>query len=213
MHNFQCDQKKPSCGQCKLSRIPCGGYDQPRIFVNSGQEHGNTQDGPDRFEAAAYSVAGSSFPPPLALLDTTRAHVSAQNQPSAPVLRRSLERTACESKYLELYWTSLLPHGQTFPPQAALYSTTSWTSAIQDLYHVDPLVRVVLLANALTLAAQRTESPSLIVQGSRLYSLSLQAMSRSLLDKKRRNWGRMLASCGLLASFEVIFACSFPMTF
>lgn len=191
-----------------LSRIPCGGYDQRHIFVNSGQEHANTKDGSYRFEAAAYSVASSSSSPqPFALLGITQTHVPAQYHLSTPVLEKSLERTACESKYLELYWTSLLPHGQAFPPQAARYSTTSWTRAIQDLYNDDSLVRVVLLANALTLTAQRTESPSLIVKGRHFYGLSLQAMSRSLLDKKQLNWGRILAACGLLASYEVAFTC------
>jgi hypothetical protein len=195
-----------------LSRIPCGGYDQRRIFVNSGQGQDKKNDGLYRFEAAAYSVAdSSSFRPPFALLDVTQTHVPAPYQLSAPVLEKSLERTACESKYLEVYWTSLLPHGQAFPPQAAHYSTTSWTSAIQDLYHEDSLVRVILLANALTLTAQRTEHPSLIMQGRRLYGLSLQGMARSLLDKRQKNWGKILAACGLLTSYEVTLTCVFPM--
>lgn len=191
-----------------LSRILCGSYDQRRIFVNSGQEHGNTKNGPYRFEAAAYSVASSSsFPPSFASLDLSRIHVSVQDQLSDPVLEKSLERTACESKYLEVYWTSLLPHGQAFPPQAARYSTTSWTSAIQDLYHEDPLVRVVLLANALTLTAQRTEPPALIVQGRLLYGLSLQ-------DKKRRNCGRILAGGQTLGKLrDRLYLCVFLMAF
>ncbi|KAJ9607131.1 hypothetical protein H2200_008203 [Cladophialophora chaetospira] len=148
------------------------------------QERGDPKNRPYGFEAAAYSV---------------------QDQISAPMLlEKSLERTAREVKYLEVYWTSLLPHGQAFPPQAARYSTTRWTSAIQDLYHKDPLVRVVLLANALTRTAQRIEDPSLMVQGRRLYGLSLQAVARSLLDKKRQDSGRILAASGLLTSYELL---------
>lgn len=189
-----------------LSRIPCGGYDQPRIFVNTGQQHGNTKNRSYRFEPAAYSVSRSSS------LDATPTHVSLQDRVSSPVLERSLERTACESRCLEAYWTCLLPHGQAFPSQAACYSTTKWTSAIQDLYHQDSLVRVVLLANALTLTAQRTKIPSLMVQGRRLYGLSLQMIARSLRDKNQRDWARILASSGLLAGYEVAFPCLRPLS-
>lgn len=155
-------------------------------------------------------ISSKSYPP-LALLDETQTYISERDQGSAPFLQKSLERTARESQFLEVYWTALLPHGHAFPPQAARYSTTSWTSAIQDLYHQDSLVRLVLLANALTLTAQRTEHPSLVVQGRRLYGMSLQAIARSLQDKKRPNWGRMLGASGLLASYEVAFTHVFPL--
>lgn len=127
---------------------------------------------------------------------------SAQHQTQTTVLVKSLERTARESQYLEVYWTSLLPHGQAFPPQAARYSTTSWTGAIQDLYHKDPLVRIVLLANALTLTAQQIKHPPLMVQGGRLYSMALRLIAQSLLDTQRHNVSGVLAASGLLASYE-----------
>lgn len=222
LHTFQCDQKKPSCGQCTLSRISCGGYDQPRIFVNSGLEHGATSDKLRRFENVAYSVAKSPFSQfgsEFASLEGSPTHTSARDNlparfrtrsPQPPLLKRSLESTALESKYLEIYWTSLLPHGQAFPPQAGRYSTTRWTDAIQDLYHEDPLVRTALLANAVSLMAQTTENPSLMAQGWRLYGFSLQATARSLTGGKLQGWGRALALSGLLASYEVVTACTSP---
>ena len=127
---------------------------------------------------------------------------SEHHQLLAPIWEKSLERTARECQYVEVYWTSLLPHGQAFPTQAAHYSTTSWTSAVQDLYHKDPLVRIVLLANALTLTAQLSKQPLLMVQGWRLYSMSLRLIARSLLDKRRQNTCGVLAASGLLASYE-----------
>ena len=143
------------------------------------------------------------MPSSLAWVDESQTCGSAHHQLLAPIWEKSLERTARECQYLEVYWTSLLPHGQAFPPQAARYSTTSWTSAIQDLYYKDPLVRVVLLANALTLTAQHTNHLSLMMHGGRLYNLSLRLIARSLLDKRRQNTGGTLAASGLLASYEV----------
>lgn len=184
-----------------LSRVPCGGYEQNRIFINSVQEHASTHNGAHRFQVVTYSAAHSQL------------RVSAEDQLPNPVLRRSLEHSALEAKYLGFFWTSLLPYGQAFPSQAAQYSTTSWTSAVQDLYHKDPLVRLVLLANALTATAQRIKQQSLILQGRRLYGLSLQQVARSLADKKRQDWGKILAASGLLASYEVEVSLSSSLSF
>lgn len=123
------------------------------------------------------------------------------------VLQRTLERTALESKYLEIFWTSLLPHGHAFPAQAGHYSTTRWTGATQDLYQEDSLVRNTLLANALSRVAQKNEDPSLMAQGWRLYGISLQTLAHLLRDRKIRDWGRTLAVSGLLASYEVGHPC------
>lgn len=214
---LQCDQKKPSCGQCKLSRIPCGGYDQPHIFVNSGLEHDGGSDGSHRFENVRYSIARASFVQrELTSLDGMPPHNGTRGyrpafawsriaQPNT--LQRSLERTALESNYLNIYWTSLLPHGHAFPPQAGHYSTTRWTDATQDLYHEDPLVRNALLANALSRVAQKTGDLSLMAQGWRLYGISLQTLAHLLRDRNMQDWGRTLAVSGLLASYEVRNAC------
>ncbi|KAI1322411.1 hypothetical protein F5Y16DRAFT_404513 [Xylariaceae sp. FL0255] len=203
-----CDEKRPFCGQCTLSRIPCGGYDQDRIFINSSEKHATTENKQYRFKPAAYSAANSSsslstsFAPVNAV--QTYAYVSAQGQISSPVLHTSLERTAHETKCLEVYWTSLLPYGQAFPPQAASYSTTGWTGAIQELYQRNPLVRTVLLASGLTLTAQRTGCQSLMAQGRRLYGSSLQMMAYFLEHKKLRHWDSILAASGALAGYELL---------
>lgn len=125
-------------------------------------------------------------------------------------LHPSLERAAHESKSLELFWNCLLPHGKTFPAQAALFSTTSWTGAVHNLSCRNTLVRVALLANAFGLAGQLSGQPSLTVQGWRLYGWSLQAVARTLLDRGKSDWGETLAASGLLASYEVRNHGSYP---
>lgn len=142
------------------------------------------------------------MPPDISARDYCSAPLWSESI-QVPALQRTFERTALESKYLEIYWTSLLPHGHAFPPQAGHYSTTRWTGATQDLYHKDPFVHNALLANALSLTAQKTKDPSLMAQGWRLYGVSLQALARSLRAKNTQDWGRTLAASGLLASYEV----------
>ncbi|KAK5064776.1 hypothetical protein LTR84_000610 [Exophiala bonariae] len=54
------------------------------------------------------------------------------------------------------------------------------------------------------MAAQHSEDTSRMVQGRRLYGLSLRAMERSLLNKKQQNWSKILVASGLLASYELL---------
>lgn len=74
-------------------------------------------------------------------------------------------------------------------------------------------MRATLLANALTLTGQRSGEPGLRQYGCRLYGSSLQAVARSLVDKKRRDWGGILAAFALLAAYEVNFTSLFPWFF
>lgn len=183
-----------------LSRIPCGGYDQRLIFINSGHAYGGRREELEGFKALTYTTANNFFPAKAQSRVPELSHVT----PS--FAQKSFDRTARECKCLEVYWTSLLPHGQMFPSEAARYSTTSWTKAVQDIYRQDPLVRVVLLSNAFTLAAEHAqhERISLDVQARRLYGLALQMMTQSLLHQKRQDFARLLAAAGLLASYEVM---------
>jgi hypothetical protein len=175
----------------------CGGYDTARIFVNSGQEHGdaNTR----RFMPGSYST--------LSLIES-KTQTLPQYRPAIlppPVrlmLERSLERGALESKYFDVYWTSLLPNGQIFSPQAARYSTAGWTGVVQDLCQRDDLVRLALLANALGLLGQHSGQQPIIMEGWRMYGRSLQVLAQSLPAMSQGS-DRVLTTSMLLAQYQV----------
>ncbi|EXJ69487.1 uncharacterized protein A1O5_07523 [Cladophialophora psammophila CBS 110553] len=120
------------------------------------------------------------------------------------LLERSLGRTALEIKYLDFYWTTLLPNGQPFTPRAARYSTTSWTGVVQDLGQRQGLVHLALLTNALGLLGQVSGQQSTIMQGWRLYGRSLQALAKSIPAKSQEAGDGLLAASGLLAAYELI---------
>jgi hypothetical protein len=119
------------------------------------------------------------------------------------MLERSLECTALESKYFEVYWASLLPNGQAFTPQAAQYSTTGWMGVVQDLCQRDEAVRLALLTNALGVVGQHSGQQPMIVEGWRMYGRSLQMLAKSLPARSQEGSDKLLAASGLLAAYEV----------
>ncbi len=116
-----------------------------------------------------------------------------------------MERTALEHLCLNLYWTSLFPHGRSFPAEAALYSTTNWTSAAQSLSLTNSTVHLALLANALGVAGRQNNELAFTIQGLQLYSAAMQALARSLHISGHQNWGALLTASGLLAGHEVSY--------
>ncbi|KIW93483.1 uncharacterized protein Z519_06088 [Cladophialophora bantiana CBS 173.52] len=119
------------------------------------------------------------------------------------LLERSLGCTALERKYLDFYWTTLLPNGQPFTPRAVRYSTTSWTGVVQDLGQRQGLVHLALLTNALGLLGQVSGQQPIIMQGWRLYGRSLQALAKSIPAKGQEGSDGLLAASGLLRAYEV----------
>ncbi|OAP63364.1 hypothetical protein AYL99_02591 [Fonsecaea erecta] len=107
---------------------------------------------------------------------------------SLVLLEQSLGRPAVETKYLEFYWTALLPNGQPFPPRAARYSTTSWTGVVQDL----------------CLLGQVSGQQQITMLGWRLYGRSLQALAKSISANGHERNDGLLAASALLAGYELI---------
>ncbi len=182
------------CGQCAHSELQCEGYDQARVFVHNNQKQGVS--GTYQFVPTSYS--------------TKRKSRFSGEKPAAPcipslpvVLEASLERTAVSARYLEIYWTSFLPHGQGFSPRAAQYSTTSWVGVVQDLCYRSDVVRFALLANALGLVGQQSGQASVIMEGWRMYGKSLHTVANALAAAQGAGTENLLAASGLLAVFEV----------
>ncbi|OQV03760.1 hypothetical protein CLAIMM_08763 [Cladophialophora immunda] len=180
MRKKGCDQQQPSCGPCRRSGLVCGGYHRPRIFINSRQENGDASTygfTPESYTALQQSKTGTR--------SLTQDLVALTSSTALLVLERSLGCTALEAKYLDFYWTTLLPNGQPFPPRAARYSTTSWAGVVQDLCHRHSLVRLALLTNALGLLGQVSGRQQIIVQGWRLL---LAAYELIQTGEGQRSW-------------------------
>ena len=121
----------------------------------------------------------------------------------AILLEQCLETSAWDSKYFEVYWTSLLPNGQAVSPRAAQYSTAGWSGVVQELCHQDSLVRQALLANALGLLAHHSGQHSIVMEGWRAYGRSLEMLSQSLSCMSQDSHAKMLATAMLLKQFQV----------
>lgn len=119
------------------------------------------------------------------------------------MLDRALERTASESRYNEVFWTSFLPNGQGFSPRAARYSTAGWFGTVQGLCQRSESVRLALLANSLGTVGQATGQQQLVVEGWRMYGCSLQVLARSLAVMSREKSDELHATCCLLAQYQV----------
>lgn len=175
----------------------CEGYARRLIFINSDQKHSRTQKG--RYVPNQYS--------PLTSIDSYRGSRDI-GQPARlgkppSLLKHCLESSAWESKYFEVYWTSLLPNGQVFSPQATQYSTAGWSGVVQDLCYQDNLVRQALLANAIGLLGHHSGQHSIVMEGWRAYGRSLQMLSRSLLSMSQENHDKILATTMLLKQYQV----------
>ena len=194
----KCDQQQPSCGQCTGSNLVCEGYDRARIFVNSSQEHGDAN--LCRFMPKSYAPLPLTQSRPWTL---PRLQPRVLALPLPLTLERSLERTAFESRYCELYWASLLPNGEAFSPRAARYSTAGWTGVVQDLSHRDDMVRLALLANALRLLGQHSGQESIMIEGCRMYGRSLQLLALSLPAAGPETRDKLLTTSLMLAQYEV----------
>ena len=190
---MKCDQERPSCGQCARSGFLCEGYDKARIFINSSQKHGGVNK--YSFTPKPYSARN--------IKKLVQDQAALTSQVNRLILDPSLERTAVDLKYFGLYWSSFLPNGKAFTPQAGRYSTTGWTAVVQNLCQLDDGVRLALLTNALGLAGQESGQRSLILEGWRMYTRSLQTLAKSISTVGQRKPDMLLAAASLLAGYEV----------
>ena len=185
---------------------------KPRIFVNSNQGHGDAIT--DRFTPQSYSASPlvrSDFKVP-GTQALSHAEVALLSVPISSVSQKSLERTSLESKYFETFWTSLLPNGEPFSPQAAALSPLGWTCIVPSLCTSDDLVRLALLANATGLLGQHSGEQALIVEGWRMYGRAMHALAALIPAASQERNDRLQVASKLMAQFEVCSVYLDPVT-
>ena len=123
--------------------------------------------------------------------------------PPSLVLQHSLDRTALESKYMEIFWTSILPNGEAASLQAARHSNFGWIRVVQDLCNRDTLVRLGLLTNVVGLIGQDTGQRSMLMASWCMYGSLLQTMARLLAVISQERNERLLVITMLIARYEV----------
>jgi hypothetical protein len=170
-------------GQCQKSKLVCGGYENSLTFVPFDPQR--------------------STRPPL---------VPAQEEPSlgcgASVVAltrqfNSLNQTAFESRVLDDYWEIYFPK-VNFAQQAAQFDELgSWVFSIQRSYPDEHVVKTSMLAVGFASLARRSGEKRFSVAAMESYSRVLLEVNRSLQDAERWKKDSVLATCKLLALYEV----------
>jgi hypothetical protein len=108
-----------------------------------------------------------------------------------------------------LFWEAYFPHGRSVPPNLARTHSCGWTEVAQRLCTKNESVRLALLANALRTVGSRDGKPWVVMEGLKLYSLSLRKLVASLRTLDKSNHDSLLITAKLLGTFEVRFVLKF----
>ncbi|KAJ9637379.1 hypothetical protein H2204_004803 [Knufia peltigerae] len=177
------------------------GYIQPRIFVHTSQKHADASAQTQRFIPESYAAPPRTESGAVSVSPkTTSSMVSS----IISELEQSLGSVAFQSQCLDNFWSSLLPNSREFPKSASNYSTAGWTRIVQGLCERHSLVRLAVVANALSLLGDQSGQGFIVVQAWHVYGRSLEILARSLPAMNDTNGDELLATSILLAQYELL---------
>lgn len=178
----QCDSSRPECTPCRKSGLGCGGYETPRLFVNSSQETW---------------PRGSSYTNPV----SRRSSAKPLCQPVVADIAHShsLARTAYEERYLHSFLDAYLPSGHRSGT-----GQHRWTSVVRETCRDDRALSSALLANGLAALSIRIRQGWVMRESFRMYGRSLGELTRALREPaSARKDSSLLSATRLLSTFEV----------
>ncbi|KAH8891986.1 hypothetical protein GQ53DRAFT_841306 [Thozetella sp. PMI_491] len=170
-----CDHKRPSCSQCRKSGLDCGGYERPRVFVNTY----------------------CSSPQPGA-----EAQAQPASQP-AP-LSQSLSRSALETAHLAQYWEAYLPD-PALPANTVKLSNRAWVSTVHQFYTAESVLKYALLGSSMTGVGRRTGERWMVEEGMRWHSRAVSEMAARLRNSKTSWDDPLLAAARVLCLHQVLY--------
>lgn len=141
---------------------------------------------------------------------TATGHATAMSPPAPTVvLCDTLTRSAYESKYLGLFWSTYLPNGRALSAASAQDALGGWTNTILALYPTCNMLKKTLLALCLTARGKLDDKKWMQEQGLRLYVNVLQDMAEALQNPPGQNSDAVLTTTKLFSLYEVRKYCYF----
>jgi hypothetical protein len=184
--NLQCDQKRPSCGQCVRLGLNCEGYQRQTVWVNC------TTDNPAALEAVQSAI-------------TTKILTRRRGIPEV-TLKDGFARSAYQEQYMGLFWDWYLPNGRTFPPETDAYMDSTWLNDIHGMcaQRDASALRQIMLALSLTTLGMRDDKPWMVENGVRHYGGGLATLAAQIESQQGHVEDNALVSTKLLSLYEVL---------
>jgi hypothetical protein len=172
----QCDQKRPSCGQCATGGYLCGGYERERTFI----QHPSSK----LAERAVYI--------PYARAD-----------PSS--LTRSLDRAAIYAQCRALFWNLFMPHGDCVVKDEFILRCghpMNWTEMVNELPQEETCLESAFSALTLSRVGKDNGDDRFVRQSTKLYGRALKEMQTALYDSDRMHSDEVLTASMILGLYE-----------
>ncbi|KAF5667083.1 hypothetical protein FHETE_5786 [Fusarium heterosporum] len=179
-----CDKQIPSCGQCLVLGVSCGGYGREQIWINS--------EGP---KPTFYSRSSKSASPEDESVTRTSSNVG---------LHDSLVRTARAQKFTGLFWSDFLSGGNGFSRRASGTTGSQWMRLYETLSEKEPALQYVAMALSTATLGANSNDVQLKCKSQQAYGLALEKMIISLASGSRDQDGT-LAAIQLMRIYEQLF--------
>jgi hypothetical protein len=184
----KCDLKQPICENCVKGKFVCGGYQRDIIVVEVSTDGRGQYKPPQRMEVQRqdqlYEVSISD------------------------VRSRDLNRTIFEIEVFEAFWAIYLPKDVLLGPVVrfpnAPNAVERWARWTQSLTATSDTVRCALLALTVAKLGRARQDQAMVRQGLELYGKSLSQVVGELKTPSRVDRAEMIATCRLLALYEVL---------
>jgi hypothetical protein len=169
-------------GQCRRSNLVCQGYQEPLTFIMYQQSDG-------RLHSTGQMIVR---PKSTSLSPTTISNFSLNN-------------SAFESQLFDKYWDTFYPQTAKAPfgHDPSETQLGSWQVAVKNQCLDDRLVRTALLAIANGSMASTSEDSRFKLAAMEAYSRVLMEVNLALQAADKQTSDSVLATCKLLATFEV----------
>jgi hypothetical protein len=115
----------------------------------------------------------------------------------------NLARSACEDRYLGLFWSAYLPNGQAQSSDAVHDTLGGWANTIQTLYPTDNILKKVVLAICLAHSGRLEGMNWMSEEGLRLYFSALRDMAVALKKRSTTEKDSILTAARLFSQYEV----------
>jgi hypothetical protein len=173
-------------GQCKRSKLVCGGYESTATFI----VYKPPQDGSARLSAQHVTALGQK--------PKTASPLTIASQ--------ALEHNALQTRILDDYWESFFP--KITSSQSDYLG--EWSLFMRNSYRATDLCKNAFLATGLAALGSRTGERRFQVAAMEAYSRALIDANHALRDSKKNKDIRVLAACKVLALYEVQQSTSIP---
>jgi hypothetical protein len=164
-------------GQCKRGKLVCGGYNSTATFIVYKPPHSTP--------VPAQNVTGLG-----------------RNPSPVSIATKSLDRTASQARILDDFWESFFPKCLRPTTNGSDY-LDEWAYFIKTSYDAKSSAKIALLATGLAALGLRTGERRYQVAAMEAYSRALMDVNRALQDSERCKSVNVLATCKILALYEV----------